>query len=67
MTQKFLSVELIYKCVMDDESYFTVEGNVWQQQSYYESEDHPEDVNFICKTKLLYKRTSIFQVWARCQ
>jgi hypothetical protein len=30
----------------DDESYFTVDGNKWQQQSYYESEDHPatEDV-----------------------
>jgi hypothetical protein len=30
-----------------------VDGNQWQQQSYYESEDHPatEDVKFICKTK----------------
>jgi hypothetical protein len=38
---------------MDDESYFTVAGNKWQQQSYNESEDHPatEDVKFICKTK----------------
>jgi hypothetical protein len=35
------------------ESYFTVDGNEWQQQSYYESEDHPtkEDVKFIRKTK----------------
>jgi phosphomevalonate kinase len=39
---------------MDDESYFKVDGNEWQQQSYYESEAHPvtEDVNFIRKTKL---------------
>jgi hypothetical protein len=37
---------------MDDESYFTVDGNEWQQQSYYEPEDHPtEDVKFIRKTK----------------
>jgi transposase len=38
---------------MDDESYFTVDGNEWQQQSYYESEDHPapKDVKFIRKTK----------------
>jgi hypothetical protein len=35
---------------MDDESYFTVEENDWQQQSN-EAEDHPatEDVKFICK------------------
>jgi hypothetical protein len=25
---------------MDNESYFTVDGNKWQQQSYYESEDN---------------------------
>jgi hypothetical protein len=25
---------------MLDESYFTDESNEWQQQSYYESEDH---------------------------
>jgi hypothetical protein len=39
--------------MMDDESYFTVDGNEWQQQNYYESEDHPatEDVKFIRKTK----------------
>jgi hypothetical protein len=38
---------------MDDESYFTVDGNEWQQKSYYESEDHSaiEDVKFIRKTK----------------
>jgi hypothetical protein len=38
---------------MDDESFFMVEGNEWQQQSYYESEDHPatEDVELIHKTK----------------
>jgi hypothetical protein len=38
---------------MDDESFFTVDGNVWQQQSYYESEGHPaiEDDKFIRKTK----------------
>jgi hypothetical protein len=35
---------------MDDESYFTVESNEWQQQSYDESEDHSEDVKFIRKT-----------------
>jgi hypothetical protein len=39
--------------VIDDESYFTVDGNEWQQQSYYDSEDHPatEDVKFIHNTK----------------
>jgi hypothetical protein len=39
---------------MGDEPYFTVEGNKWQQQRYYESEDKPsatEDVKFIRKTK----------------
>jgi hypothetical protein len=57
LTQNFFSAKSIYKCVddelMDDESYFTVDGNEWQQQSYYESEDHPaiEDVKFIRKTK----------------
>jgi hypothetical protein len=37
---------------MDDESYFTVDGNEWQQQSYYASENHlaTEDVKFIRKT-----------------
>jgi hypothetical protein len=39
--------------VMDDEYYFTAGGNEWQQESYYESEDHPAtgDVKFISKTK----------------
>jgi hypothetical protein len=38
---------------MDDESYFTVDGNEWQQKIYYESEDHlaTENVKFIRKTK----------------
>jgi hypothetical protein len=53
LTQHFLSAKLIDKCVMEDESYFTVGGNEWHQQSNYESEDHPatEGVKFICKTK----------------
>jgi hypothetical protein len=43
----------IHKCVIDDESYFTFDGNDWQQQRYYESEDHPatEDVRFFRKIK----------------
>jgi hypothetical protein len=38
---------------MDDEFFFTVDANEWQQQSYYESEDHPatDDVKLIRKTK----------------
>jgi hypothetical protein len=42
---------------MDDKSYFTVDGNEWQQQSLYESEDHPvtENVKFIRKTKFSAK------------
>jgi hypothetical protein len=38
---------------MDDEFYFTVGGNEWQQQSYFDFKDHPatDDVNFIPKTK----------------
>jgi hypothetical protein len=53
LTQNFFSAKSIYKCVMDDESYFMVDGSEWQQQSYYESEDHPatEDLKFIRKTK----------------
>jgi hypothetical protein len=49
----FFSAKSIYNCVIDDESFFTVDGYEWQQQSYYESEDHPvvEDVKFIRKTK----------------
>jgi hypothetical protein len=53
LTQNFFSAKSIYKCVIDDESYFTVDDNEWQQQSYYQSDDHPatEDVTFIRKTK----------------
>jgi hypothetical protein len=42
---------LIYKCVIVDEFFFTVEGNAWPQQSYHESEDHPaaKEVKFIHK------------------
>jgi hypothetical protein len=49
LTQNFFSAKSIYKCV----SYFTIDGNEWQQQIYYGSEDHPalEDVKFIRKTK----------------
>jgi hypothetical protein len=51
LTQNFLSAKSIYKFVMDGESYFTVDGNEWQQQSYYESEDHKvtEDVKFFAR------------------
>jgi hypothetical protein len=37
---------------MYDDSYFTIESNVWKQQNYYEFDDHSatEDVKF-CKTK----------------
>jgi hypothetical protein len=41
LQQNFFTAKSIYKCVTDDESYFTVDGNEWQQQSYYESEVHP--------------------------
>jgi hypothetical protein len=53
LTHIFFSAKSIYKYVIDDESYFLVDSNEWQQQSYYESEDHPatEDVKFIRKTK----------------
>jgi hypothetical protein len=39
--------------VIADESYFTVDGNEWELQSYFESEDHPATKNakFIRKTK----------------
>jgi hypothetical protein len=40
LTQNFFSAKSIYKCVMDDESYFMVDRNAWQQQTYYEFEDH---------------------------
>jgi hypothetical protein len=53
----FFSAKSIYEFVIDDDSYFTVDGNEWQQQSYSEPEDHPatEDVKFICKTKFSAK------------
>jgi restriction endonuclease S subunit len=53
LTQNLFSAKSIYKCVMDDKSFFTVDGKQWQQHSYYESEDHPaiDDVKFIRKTK----------------
>jgi hypothetical protein len=53
LTQNLFSAKSIYKCVMDDESYFTADGNEWQQQSYYQSEDHSatEAVKIIRKTK----------------
>jgi hypothetical protein len=41
LTQNFLSVKSIYKCVIVDDFFFTVEGNAWPKQSYHESEDHP--------------------------
>jgi hypothetical protein len=44
LTQNLFSEKSIYKCVMEDESHFTVDGNEWQQQSYYESEDHSAKV-----------------------
>jgi hypothetical protein len=58
LTRNFFSAKAIYKCLMDDESYFTVDGNEWQQQTYYlKSEDHPatEDAKLIRKTKFLVK------------
>jgi hypothetical protein len=30
LTQNYFSAKSIYKCVMDDETYFTVDGNKWQ-------------------------------------
>jgi hypothetical protein len=41
--------------VIDNESDFTLEGNEWQQQRYYESQDHSatKDVKFVRKTKFL--------------
>jgi hypothetical protein len=42
---------------MFDESYFTVDSSEWQQQSYYETEDHPasEGVKFLRKSKFSAK------------
>lgn len=38
---------------MDDESYFTVEGNEWQEKYYFESSEHeaPKTSKYISKTK----------------
>jgi hypothetical protein len=57
LSENFISAKSIYKCVLDGESFFTVEDNEWQQQRYYEFEDHPakEDVKFIRKTKFSAK------------
>jgi hypothetical protein len=46
---------------MDGESYFTVDSNEWQQQSYQESEEHPsiEDVKFIRKLWLAVSQSGI--------
>jgi hypothetical protein len=58
LTQNIFSAKSIYKCVIYDESFFTINGNEWhQQQSYYEFEDHPatEGVKFIRKTKFRVK------------
>jgi hypothetical protein len=57
LTQFFFTVNLSTNCMIDDESYFTVDGNEWHQQSYYESEDYPsiEYVKFILKNKFSAK------------
>jgi hypothetical protein len=57
LTQNHFPAKSIYKDVVDNESYFTVDGNEWQLQSYYESENHPatEDVKFIRKNKFPVK------------
>jgi hypothetical protein len=46
---------------MDDESYFNLEGNEWQQKSYYESVEHnaPESVKVFKK----YKFPGTVLVW----
>jgi hypothetical protein len=53
---------------MDDESYFTVDGNEWQQRSYYESKDRPatENVKFIRKTKFPAKVLLLLAVRESC-
>lgn len=53
LSQNFFAAQSNYKCVMDDESYFTLEGNEWQQKSYYESAEHPapESIKLIKKSK----------------
>ncbi len=53
LAQRYFAASSAYKCVMDDETYFTVEGNEWQPKYYYESPDHDalEKEKFIHKTK----------------
>lgn len=53
LSQSYFSTKSQYKCIMDDESYFTVEGNEWQTKHYYESSEHeaPERSKYIYKTK----------------
>lgn len=53
LSRNYFSSSSEYKCVMDDESYFTVEGNEWQSKHYFESSTHkaPEKAKFIQKTK----------------
>jgi hypothetical protein len=59
--QNFFFAKSIYKCVTDDESYFTVESKkllcILYSGNSNESEDHPavEDVKFIRKTKFSAK------------
>jgi hypothetical protein len=57
LTQNSFSFKSIYKYVMGYKSFFTVEGNELQQQSYYEFEDNPatEDVRFFRQTKFSAK------------
>jgi hypothetical protein len=47
------SLKLIFKCVMNDDSYFTAKGIEFQQKIHCESEDHPtkEILKFIRNTK----------------
>lgn len=53
LSRNYFSCSSEYKCVMDDESYFTVEGNEWQPKYYFESSSRkaPEKAKFIRKTK----------------
>lgn len=53
LSKNYFSCSSEYKCVMDDESYFTVEGNEWQSKHYFESSSHkaPDKSKFIHKTK----------------
>ena len=40
LSRNYFSCSSEYKCVMDDETYFTVEGNEWQPKHYFESSSH---------------------------